>query len=119
MTRRALLLLASMVCGPVLAQDHHPAHKDFYRHWLQPNGSGASCCDARVEKDGIEIGDCEPTKAEIRNGDWWVWVRQINGWIKVDDAKIIRVRNPNGQDAHHCWTPNSGTICFSPPDTGG
>lgn len=103
---------------PAWAQDHHPHHGEFYKGWQRPDMPG-SCCSARIEKDGIETGDCEPTKAEIRNGDWWVWVRQINAWIKVPDSKIIRVRNPSGQDAHHCWTPASSTICFSPPDTGG
>ena len=101
-------------------QHHHDFHKDFYRHWKPNDNPNTSCCNARiVGPDGVETGDCEPTKAEIRAGVWWVWVRQINGWIPVADAKILRERNPNGQDAHHCWTLDRGTICFVPPDTGG
>lgn len=99
-------------------QHHHDFHKDFYRHWMQP-GTTASCCNARImQPNGVETGDCEPTKAEIRAGVWWVWVRQMGKYIPVDDAKILRERNPNGQDAHHCWTPDRGTICFVPPDSG-
>jgi len=25
----------------------------------------------------------------------------------------------SGQDAHICWTPARGVLCFLPPDTGG
>ena len=25
----------------------------------------------------------------------------------------------SAQDAHLCWTPDNGVMCFSPPDTGG
>ena len=100
-------------------QHHHPFHMDFYRHWKNPV-SGVSCCNARIEgPDGIETGDCEPTKAEVRNGSWWVWIRQIGQWQEVPDVRIIRERNPNIFDAHLCWTPLQGIMCFSPPDTGG
>ena len=100
------------------AEDHHPLHKDFYQHWKEP-GTTASCCNARIEKDGTESGDCEPTQAEIRKGNWYAWVRQKNDWVRIPDEKIIREPNPNIFDAHHCWTPSRGTICFKPPDTGG
>ena len=100
------------------AQDHHPMHKDFYRFWIDPV-TGGSCCNARVEKDGIETGDCEPTKAKIVGGQWFVWIRQENAYIPVPDSKVLRERNPSGQDAHVCWTPNRGVICFVPEDTGG
>ena len=106
--------------GAALAQSHHDFHKDFYRHWKPNDNPNTSCCNARImQPSGIETGDCEPTRAEIRNGVWWVWVRQIYEWVPVPDAKILRERNPNGQDAHHCWTLDRGTICFVPPDTGG
>ena len=102
------------------AQDHHPAHRDFYRQWMQPGVSPPlSCCNARLEKDGIETGDCEPTRAEIRGGAWWAWLRQETRWLPIPDAKLIRERNPSGQDAHLCWTPARGVLCFLPPDTGG
>lgn len=101
-------------------QHHHPFHEDFYRGWMRPDVSPpASCCNARIETNGIESGDCEPTQAEVRKGQWWVWVRQIGRWLPVPDAKIIHVRNPNVVDAHLCWTPANGIMCFSPPDTGG
>lgn len=112
--------LALMVAAQALGQDHHhPLHQDFYRHWKDPANPSLSCCNARVEKDGQEVGDCEPSKAEIRNGMWFVWIRQTREWLIVPDAKIIRERNPNTFDAHICWTPLRGVICFVPPDTGG
>jgi len=110
---------------PAKAQDHHPAHRDFYRLWMQPGVyPPASCCNARVERDGAEVGDCEPTRAELRRGDdgvarWHAWLRQEGRWLPIPDAKVIRERNPSGQDAHLCWTPTAGVLCFSPPDTGG
>ena len=97
---------------------HHPFHQEFYRHWKQP-GTTESCCNARVVKNNVEEGDCEPATAEVRAGQWWVYVPQINEWVEIPDAKIIRERNPNIVDAHHCWTPARGTLCFVPPDTGG
>ena len=98
-------------------QDHHPFHHDFYRHWKQP-GTNISCCDARMEKNGVEVGDCEPTKAEIRNGNWFAWLRQENRWVEIPDARIIRERSPNVTDGHLCW--NYGRVlCFVPPATGG
>jgi hypothetical protein len=116
LTVLALGLSACPVVAP--AQDHHPNHKDFYRFWIDP-ATGGSCCNARIEKDGVETGDCEPTKAKIVGGQWFVYVRQLNAYIPVPDAKVIRERNPSGQDAHVCWQPNRGVICFVPPDTGG
>jgi hypothetical protein len=115
----AVTVLVAVAFGPVRAQQHHhPLHKDFYHQWKQP-GTGASCCNARIETDGVERGDCEPSRAEVRNGNWWVWIRQINQWLIVPDAKIIREKNPNVFDAHICWTPWTGIICFVPPATGG
>jgi len=110
---------------PALAfgqEHHHPLHQDFYRTWKQP-GSSASCCDARVTRDGREIGDCEPTQAELRRNrdgavQWFAWLRQESRWVEVPDERIIRERNPSTFDAHLCW--NYGQVlCFVPPDTGG
>lgn len=107
------------------SQDHSPHHQDFYRHWMQPGVSPpASCCNARIEKDGLETGDCEPTRAELRASEtdgvvrWHAWLRQQGRYIEVPDDKIIRERNPSGQDAHLC-SALGRVLCFSPPDTGG
>ena len=101
-------------------QHHHPFHKDFYQMWRDPSNPQISCCNARIEQpDGVEIGDCEPSKAEVRDGSWWVWIRQTREWLLVPDNKILRERNPNTFDAHVCWTQMRGIICFVPPDTGG
>lgn len=118
----AVFMVTFAVVPKARAQEHkHHSqfHKDFYQEWKVPGKPNESCCNARVEKEGVETGDCEPTDAEVRNGQWWVWVRQIYEWIPVDDKKIVRYPNPNIFDAHHCWTPQKGTICFKPPDTGG
>lgn len=113
----ALGVLALAIAALAQTHDHHPFHRDFYRHWKQP-GTNVSCCDARVTKDGQEVGDCEPTRAEIRAGTWWAWLRQENRWVAVPDARIIRERSPNVTDAHLCW--NYGQVlCFVPPATGG
>lgn len=100
-------------------QDHHPLHKDFYRLWLQP-GTQVSCCNARVELNGVETGDCEPVKAEVRAGNWWAWLRQESRWIEVPDSRIIRERNPEigGQQGHLCYSYGR-VLCFVPPDSGG
>lgn len=114
-----LFVLAFTAVGTAVAQvpHHHEFHQDFYRHWKQP-GTGVSCCDARVTRDGQEVGDCEPTRAEIRAGAWWAWLRQESRWIEIPDARIIRERSPNVTDAHLCW--NYGQVlCFVPPSTGG
>lgn len=110
--------------GAAMAQSthHHPFHYDFYRHWKQP-GSTASCCDARITRDGKEEGDCEPTQADLRPGKdgvvrWHAWLRQEGRWVEVPDGRILRERNPNTFDGHLCW--NYGQVlCFVPPDTGG
>lgn len=114
-----MLVLATSPRKGWAQQHHHQYHQDFYQHWKVPGKPNESCCNARIEKDGHETGDCEPTKAEIRNGDWWAWVRQKNEWVRIPDEKIVRYPNPNIFEAHHCWTPQKGTICFKPPDTGG
>jgi hypothetical protein len=108
-----------------LAQNHNHGdghaqfHKDFYQYWKEPGNPHASCCNARIETDGRETGDCEPTQARVRNGHWEAWVRQTGRWEQIPDEKILKQPNPNIFDAHLCWTPSRGTICFVPPDTGG
>lgn len=114
-----LFAMAAMSAGAAMAQQphHHEFHRDFYRHWKQP-GTGVSCCDARMTRDDQEVGDCEPTRAEIRAGAWWAWLRQESRWVEIPDARIIRERSPNVTDAHLCW--NYGRVlCFVPPATGG
>lgn len=112
-------------CSVARAQsDHHPFHSEFYQQWKQPGIFPlASCCNARITKQGTETGDCEPTQADMRKGidglaHWFAWLRQERRWIEIPDTKIIHERNPSGQDAHLCWSTGR-VLCFSPPDTGG
>jgi hypothetical protein len=125
-TRDIAILCAGVVAFGLIVDSvraqghHHPLHLDFYRHWKEPGSDPPrSCCDARVNTHGVETGDCEPTHSIIRNGHWFVWVRQLNRYEQVPEGKILRERNPNVENAHLCWTPARGIICFVPEDTGG
>lgn len=120
-----VVALAGLACcvAPVAAQQHHhPLHEDFYRTWEAP--AGGSCCDARVEKDGVEVGDCEPTEAEVRRGadgaaHWFARLPNRGAFIEIPDVAIIRQRNPEqgGQQGHLCFY--FGVVrCFVPPDAG-
>ncbi len=117
----AALLYASFAISPAQAQDHHRWHQ-YYRTWLQP-GTTVSCCDARIIQGGKDmIGDCEPTRGEIRNGQWFFWLRQESRWIAIPDDRLIRERNPSTEEAHLCARQYEGKwviLCAVPPDTGG
>ncbi len=116
--------LAVVVAGYFISQayaQHHPLHEHFYQHWRQP-GSGASCCNARITyPGGAELGDCEPTDAKLVAGRWYARLPKQGPYIEVPDSKIIREINPtaDGTDAHLCWSPSQGVICFVPPFGGG
>ena len=101
-------------------QHHHEYHKDFYQHWKVPTNPSESCCNARItHPNGAETGDCMPVKAEIRKGDWWAYEPITRQWLKIPDERIVWYENPNIFEAHLCFTPQKGVICFKPPDTGG
>ncbi len=121
-----LLVTAFFFSFPVHAQNqgdhngHMQFHEDFYKTWKQP-GTQIGCCNARIEKDGTHVGDCEPTKAELRKGhdgkpQWFAWVRWESRWVEIPEGRILRERNPTqgGTDAHICF--NYGNVlCFVPP----
>lgn len=119
-----LAILALLAFGvPAHPQDGHARWHEYYREWKQP-GTGMSCCNARqIGPAGEDLtGDCEPTRAEKRGGDWYAWLRQESRWIKIPDSKIIRERNPAGEEAHLCASKaitGWNILCFVPPDTGG
>jgi hypothetical protein len=119
------VLLASTVAVPSKAEeiDHHRYHDSDYRHWKQP-GTDISCCSDQ---------DCAPVRAELRQGQWfalrqsewfaapdyldigrWLPLRRQE-WIPVPDEKIIRERNPSGEDGHLCYSSGK-VICFVPPN---
>ncbi len=117
----AIIIALMALCATlaVYAQDGHARWHYYYQEWKQP-GTQASCCNARiVYPGGVELGDCEPTRAEMRNGDWYAWERHLAQWLKIPDNKIVRERNPSGEEGHLCWNQYSGVLCFVPPDTGG
>jgi hypothetical protein len=126
----ALLFACVLIVGtaiaamlkPAKAQSGHERWHPYYMHWNQP-GTTVSCCQARVVHPWGETGDCEPTRAELRNGDWYAWERHLARWIRIPDDRIVRERNPSGEEAHLCWLPSEkpdgNILCFVPPDTGG
>ena len=105
---------------------HRLHHDNDYRHWKQP-GTNISCCSDH---------DCEPVKAELREGRWFAlresgWfhepedmalIRRLplrkSEWIEIPDAKIIRELNPTVEGAHLCYSGDR-VHCFVPPNTGG
>jgi len=114
------VLAGSPVLGGALAQStahHHEFHKDYYQTWKRPD-VGGSCCNARSTANGHEVGDCEPTTAEVRAGRWYAWLRQQGRWIEVPDDLILHEINPSPESAHLCWAFER-VLCFLPPHTGG
>lgn len=89
--------------SPLGQGDHHPHHRDFYRHWMQPGVTPAvSCCNARMTVQGVEVGDCEPTAALLISGRWYARLPHAGPFIEVPESKVLRERNPtqDGTDAH-------------------
>ena len=120
----------------------HERYHMYYQGWKQP-GNGYSCCNANEYMDTLQgkihiSGDCEPTQAEVRNGDWWARVpaymvaKGADPWIKIPDELVLHERNPSTEEGHLClredWSTSRGrtdytysvrVLCFVPPDTGG
>ncbi len=107
---------------PPIAHQHSPYHPE-YEKWLQPFPSVTSCCNARYNEKGEEVGDCEATDFELRSADksvqWWARIPPQYGghFIPVPDEKIRPYKNPDqsGVKGHLCWTPNAGVMCAVPP----
>lgn len=100
----------------VFATSHKARAHDHYTDWKVP-GTQGSCCNERIEKDGHETGDCERAPFEVRNGAWYVYIRQIKQWQVVPEQTLLREHNPDpaGIDGHICWTLPRGIICARPP----
>jgi hypothetical protein len=115
----AMVMAALLIASSVKGQSGHERWHQYYRGWKMP-GTNISCCHARVDQGGVEVGDCEPTRAELRNGDWYAWERFSGQWIHIPDKHIVRERNPSGEEGHLCFNQYTKQImCFVPPDTGG
>jgi len=114
----ALFMFVFVATPRARAQDsgHHLHHTDHYSKWLQP-GSAASCCNGRESKDGHTAGDCAPTKAEVRHGNWWAKLHDSSDWVQIPDERIIREPNPMPEQAHLCYLYGK-VLCFVPPSTG-
>jgi hypothetical protein len=94
----------------------HLHHADYYSKWRQP-GSAASCCNGKETKDGQTTGDCAPTTAEVRHGNWWAKLHDSSEWVQIPDERIISERNPTPEQAHLCYLYGK-VLCFVPPSTG-
>jgi hypothetical protein len=115
------------------AQDGHSRYHEYYKEWMQPApNDNVKCCNATTYEDGTHTGgDCEPTQAELRNGEWYArlppYVAGKDGWpewVRIPEEKIVREINPSPNEAHLCWirswrgeekTPEKGVLCFVPP----
>jgi len=115
------LVVTCLSTGGGLAQStghHHALHDDHYRTWQRPD-VGGSCCNARFkEEEGEEIGDCEPTTAEFRDGSWFAWLREQARWVEIPHEVILREINPSPEKAHLCWAYER-VLCFLPPYSDG
>jgi hypothetical protein len=115
------LLVACAAAGDGLAQSirhHHELHADHYRTWQRPD-VGGSCCNARLEEEeGEEVGDCEPTTAELRGDRWFAWLREQARWVEIPHEAILREINPSPEKAHLCFAFER-VLCFLPPYSGG
>ena len=117
----ALCATMAALCATLAAyaQDGHARYHEYYKTWMQP-GTTISCCNARETVFGVEHGDCEPARYEMRNGEWYAWLRQESRWLHIPDDRLIRERNPSGEEGHLCWNQYTKQIlCAVPPDTGG
>ena len=99
-----------------VSQHHHELHQDHYRKWQRPD-VGGSCCNARVTKEDEELGDCEPTRAELRGERWFAWLREQSRWVEVPDRAILKEVNPTPESAHICFAYER-VLCFVPPPSG-
>ena len=113
--RRVLCLLV-LWPGLAVAQSnghHHELHADHYSKWQRPD-VGGSCCNARTMQDDIELGDCEPTAAELRGDTWFAWLSGQARWVEIPGEVILREINPSPEKAHLCFAYER-VLCFLPP----
>lgn len=87
--------------------DGHAERHDWYRDLKQP-GTGWSCCNGTTA--GRE-GDCRPTRAELRDGQWWALIdgqwRPVP-WTVVLDPSL----NREPIYAHICANKSGRIYCF-------
>ena len=123
----AVLLSIFIVCFAVTpkarAQQHHSPFHDFYKEWRQnkPNHN-SSCCNARFNEKGEEVGDCERTEFFLRKNEkgelqYYAYVPMVKKILPVPWEKIIKEKNPDesGRDGHVCYSLVNGFLCAVPP----
>lgn len=96
---RWLLIVVLLLAVPAHAADLG----EWFKSLRQPT-TGMSCCD---------ISDCRrltQDDVEIRDGDYWVL--NYGRWMKVDENKILPVKN-EAKAPVLCSSPNT-VFCFTP-----
>jgi hypothetical protein len=79
----ALLTFAFVATPRARAQDNrHIHHAHYYSKWHQA-GSDASPCNGKETKDGQTKGNCAPTRAEVRHGNWWAKLHDSSEWVQI------------------------------------
>ena len=127
----AVVILALAVCcvgsrkGHAQEHKHHSPYHDFYKEWRQPIPEKTSCCNARFNEKGEEVGDCEATSYfELRKTDngyqWFAFVPMLNRVIPIPEEKIIGEKNPDmtGREGHVCVNRWTGRVMCAVPPTG-
>lgn len=114
-------VLLALFMAPVFAQDHHhppqdaDAHEVFYRHLTRPDFPEpvpGSCCGK---------GDCYPTPARFRGGQWEALRREDQAWVAIPAERVVTREDELALRPDHqatlCAMP-SFIYCFVPPQTG-
>jgi hypothetical protein len=89
-----------------------PTKRRSCRPCVSVCAASSACCSPE------EIGDCEPTTAEIRGDRWFAWLREQARWVEIPHEVILRDVNPSPEKAHLCFAYER-VLCFLPPHSGG
>jgi hypothetical protein len=111
---RAIVLLAALVAGLLIAMLGQCSAHDEYMDWRQP-GTGMSCCSGNPD-----VGDCYQTEARFEHGHWLALRREDKRWLSVPDNVILKDFTMPDGEARLCAprpiTPDDVRVhCFRPP----
>jgi hypothetical protein len=112
MTPRAVLIIASLAAGFLLALIGHAKSHDIYMDWK--TDTGMSCCND---------GDCYPTEAKFERGQWYALRREDQRWLAIPDKAVLKDGSTPDGKAHLCapapiTEEDMRIYCFRPPAMG-